>query len=105
MQFVYQDSLLELYSFVDKFTSTFVSICITNSIYTCGIGVHCLIDVHMKTVLDQNSLAKAFGWRTAVGGLFRALPGFLIGKFLWDRTFFCLIREKLPYHIDAFSYR
>ena len=72
--------------FVDKFMSTFVSICITNSIYTCGIGVHCLIDVHMKAILDQNSLAKAFGWRTAVGGLCRALPGFLIGKFLW--TFF-----------------
>ena len=68
--------------FFDKFTSTFVGTAITNSIYTCGIGVYCLLDVHMKTVLDQDSLAKAFGWRTAVGGLFRTLPGFIIGEVL-----------------------
>ena len=35
----------------------------------------------MKVVLDQESLAKAFGWRTAVGGLFRTFPGFIIGNF------------------------
>lgn len=69
---------------LEYFNSTFVGIVITNSIFICGVAVMCMLEVHLRSIVDQEDLAKAFGWRTAVCGLFRALPGFLIGKMFFD---------------------
>ncbi|XP_072040504.1 monocarboxylate transporter 11-like [Amphiura filiformis] len=72
--------------FVDKFTVTITTISIANVLYMCAAGVaYPLCDVVLKSVVGSESLAKAFGWRLAISGLVRLLPGFLLG-WIYDHT-------------------
>ena len=65
----------------DTFSLTFTTILLSNICAAYSIGaLHPLLDVCLKSAVDDDSLAKAFGWRVAVGGVFRIFSGFLIGK-------------------------
>lgn len=67
--------------FVDAFTNTFATLLIPTILYAGGIGAAFpLCDVCLKSVVDEDSLPKAFGWRLAFSGLFRIVPGFIVGK-------------------------
>ncbi|XP_072025102.1 monocarboxylate transporter 13-like [Amphiura filiformis] len=71
---------------VDKFTVTIITISIANVLYMFAIGIaYPLCDVVMKSVVDPNMLATAFGWRMAIGGLVRFFPGFILG-WIYDYT-------------------
>ncbi|XP_072051558.1 monocarboxylate transporter 12-like isoform X2 [Amphiura filiformis] len=71
---------------VDKFCSTFVTLSISSMCFTCGIGVmYPLLDVCLKSVVELESLSKAFGWRTAMTGTFKILSGFIVG-WIYDQT-------------------
>ena len=76
--------------FADPFSSTFVTVLLSSASFAfCYSAITPLMDVCLKYVVDEDDLSKAFGWRVAVGGIFRTVSGFLVGKFL------CQGRSKL----------
>ena len=67
--------------FADTFSSTFTTILVTNACFGFSFGsVYPLLIVCLKYVVNEGDLSKAFGWQVAVGGTFRILSGFLVGK-------------------------
>ncbi|XP_072051716.1 monocarboxylate transporter 13-like [Amphiura filiformis] len=69
--------------FLDMFTVTFTTILISNIFYACGMGAAFpLGEVYLKSIVDKDSLAKAFGWRMAIGGVVRTFPGFIVVKLM-----------------------
>ena len=67
--------------FADTFSSTFTAILVTNACFGFSFSaVYPLLIVCLKYVVDEDDLSKAFGWQVAVGGTFRILSGFLVGK-------------------------
>ena len=66
--------------FADIYSTTFTTILLSNGCYLFFLaGTWPLLDVCLKSVVDEHSLSKAFGWRMTIGGLFRIMPGFVIG--------------------------
>ena len=69
--------------FTDPLSSTFATVLLLSVSFTFSYSaVYPLLDVCLKSVVDEDDLSKAFGWRVAVGGVFRIISGFLVGKFL-----------------------
>ena len=65
----------------DTFSVTLTTTLLSNACFAYSIGaLHPLLDVCLKSAVDGDTLAKAFGWRVAVSGVFRILSGFVIGK-------------------------
>ena len=65
----------------DVYCTTFTTIFLSNGCYLLFMaGTWPLLDVHLKSVVDEHSLSKAFGWRMTIGGLSRIVPGFFLGK-------------------------
>ena len=80
--------------FADPFSLTFATVLMSSSTFAFSYNaVYPLLDVCLKSVVNEDDLSKAFGWRIAVGGVFRILSGFLVGKSL------CRERNKRPYKI------
>ena len=76
-------ALVSVTLFADPFSSTFSTVLLSSAGFTFGYSaVYPLLDVCLKSVVDEDDLLKAFGWRVAIGGVFRILSGFLLGKFL-----------------------
>ena len=50
-----------------------------------------LLNINFKSVVDEDELSKAFGWRAAVKGVVRILSGFLVGK-LMDMIIYLLLQ-------------
>ena len=70
--------------FADQFSSTFATVLLSSACFTFSFSaVYPLLDVCLKSAVGEDDLSKAFGWRAAVVGVFRILPGFLVGKFLY----------------------
>ena len=68
--------------FADPYTSIFATVLLSSSVFAFSYSaVYPLLDVCLKSIVDEDDLPKAFGWRIAVGGFFRILSGFLVGKF------------------------
>ena len=69
--------------FADPLSPTFATVLLSSVSFAFSYSaVLPLLDVCLKSVVDEDDLSKAFGWRVAVGGIFRILSGFLVGKFL-----------------------
>ena len=74
-------AIVSISLFADPFSSTFTTVLLSSSSFTFGCSaIYPLLDVCLKSVVDEDDLSKAFGWRVAVGGIFRILSGFLVGK-------------------------
>ena len=84
--YIYISCALEAVSlFTDPFSSTFSTVLLSSAGFAFGYSaIYPLSDVCLKSVVDEDDLSKAFGWRVAVGGVFRILSGFLVGKFQCD---------------------
>ena len=68
----------------DPFSSTFVTVLLSSVSFAFSYSaVIPMMDVCLKSIVDEDDLSKAFGWRVAVGGIFRIVSGFLVGKFLY----------------------
>ena len=74
-------ALVSISLFADPFSSTFATVLLSSSCFAFGCSANYpLLDICLKSVVDEVDLSKAFGWRVAVGGVFRILSGFLVGK-------------------------
>ena len=81
-------ALVSISLFTDPFSSTFSTVLLSSSTFAFSYSaVYPLLDVCLKSVVDEEDLAKAFGWRIAVGGVFRIFSGFIVGKFLCHGSF------------------
>ncbi|XP_072019361.1 monocarboxylate transporter 12-like [Amphiura filiformis] len=70
----------------DRYTSTVTTVFISNMMLLLAIGIeYPLCDVYMKSIVEPNSLAKAYGWRMGLSGLVRIIPGFVLG-WIYDHT-------------------
>ena len=69
--------------FADPFCSTFATTLLSSSCFTFSYSAgYPLLDVCLKSVVDEDDLSKAFGWRAPIIGVFRILSGFVVGKFM-----------------------
>ena len=67
--------------FADTFSPTFGTILVSNTCFGFSFSaVFPLLIVCLKYAVDEDDLSKAFGWQVAVGGTFRIVSGFLVGK-------------------------
>ena len=69
--------------FADPFSSTFATVLLSSACFTFSYSANYpLLDVCLKSVVDEDDLSKAFGWRAPVIGVFRIFSGFFVGKFM-----------------------